>query len=132
MKGRKWIAVSGSTLGRRLVIPGLLVAATVVLLALSACTKAEPAQEPTAPTEPIPAPTSVAIGMNVGERYHDIHANKLALKCDFCHTSTTETYYDPLAQVSNLADKRACLSCHKEGGAQPFYGEDWAKANVKQ
>ena len=79
---------------------------------------------------PTPAKLALPVGMKIGERFHDIHTNKLQLKCDFCHGKAVETYHDPLAQVSNLADKRACLSCHKEGGAQPFYGEEWEKAKV--
>lgn len=76
--------------------------------------------------------SSPPIGMKLGERFHDIHTKKLKLKCDFCHVENGGTYNDPLAQVFNLADKRACLSCHKEGSAQPFFGEDWQKAKVKR
>lgn len=107
----------------------------VVMLVLAACTAKEkaPAEETPATTTTAPAAPAapLAIGMKFGERYHEIHTTKLQLKCEFCHTSMTETYYDPLAQVSNLADRRACLSCHKEGAAQPFYGEAWSQAKVK-
>ena len=104
----------------------------MMMLLLVACTAKEkvPAEE-----APVAAPAALvtppAIGMQIGERYHEIHTTKLQLKCDFCHTNMTETYYDPLAQVFNLADRRACLSCHKEGAAQPFYGEDWSEAKVR-
>ena len=109
------------------------VAFLVAILLLVACTAKEktPAEEAPAVTVPQAAAPPLVIGMEIGERYHEIHTSKLQLKCDFCHTNMTETYYDPLAQVSNLADKRACLSCHKEGSAQPFYGEAWGQAKVK-
>lgn len=84
-----------------------------------------------APT-PAPVPTPVLkVGMSIGERYHDIHVNRLQLKCERCHTVAEETYNDPLAQAFNPADRRACLSCHAEGSALPFYGEGWAKAKVE-
>lgn len=90
---------------------------------------ATPVPSPT--PKPAPTPTPVPpLGMKIGERFHDVHTGKLQLKCDFCHAKAVETYRDPLAQVSNPTDKRACLSCHKEGRAQPFYGEEWDKAKV--
>lgn len=110
----------------------------VIAVLLGACTKspAEPTLTPVPTPVPIPttapAETPVAIGMKFGERYHDIHTNKLELKCEFCHVKMAETYYDPLVQVSNPVDKRACLSCHKEGSAQPFYGENWDQAKVRR
>ena len=109
------------------------VAFLVAILLLVACTAKEktPAEEAPAVTVPQAAAPPLVIGMGISERYHDIHTNKLQLKCEFCHTNMTETYYDPLAQVSNLADRRACLSCHKDGAAQPFYGEAWSKAKVQ-
>lgn len=86
---------------------------------------------PPAPTAtPVPPTPALPVGLKSGERYHDVHVNRLQLKCDFCHVEKAETYHDPLAQVFNLADRRACLSCHKEGGVQPFYGEEWSKAKV--
>ncbi len=79
----------------------------------------------------VPTPTPMPnFGMRLDQRFHDIHVNRLQLRCDFCHVGTVETYYDPLAQVFNLADRRACLSCHKEGGVRPFYGEEWDEAQV--
>ncbi|MDO8751331.1 MAG: cytochrome c3 family protein [Dehalococcoidia bacterium] len=99
---------------------------------------ATPTRTPTA--TPMPTPTATPtrtptpippIGMGIGQRYHDIHVNRLALQCTVCHVKTTPTYQDPLAQVFNLADRRACLACHKEGTTQPFFGEDWQKASVK-
>ena len=110
----------------RFIAVGFMLLAIVAAVILIACTPAPEAQPPVAPEAPPPA-----IGMGISERYHEIHTKKLELKCDFCHTNMTETYYDPLAQVSNLADRRACLSCHKEGGEQPFYGEAWSQAKVK-
>ncbi len=70
------------------------------------------------------------MGMKIGERYHDIHLNRLGLQCAVCHSPKGDTYRDPLAQTYNPVDKRACLSCHKEGSVQPFYGEEWEKAGV--
>lgn len=99
----------------------IAMALAVIVVLVAACTKPQP--EPT--------PTPVAIGMKPGERYHDIHTDKLKLKCELCHSKVIGTYYDPLAQISNAADKRACLSCHKEGTVQPFYGESWDKAKLK-
>ena len=77
-----------------------------------------------------PSLAEPTVGMQVGERFHNIHAGQLQLQCSFCHAEQAEGYLDPLAQVFNQADRRACLSCHKEGGAQPFYGESWDKASV--
>ncbi|MBI4595099.1 MAG: hypothetical protein HY730_01830 [Candidatus Tectomicrobia bacterium] len=76
------------------------------------------------------AASGLPVGMEMGKRFHDIHTVKIQLKCETCHTGTVQSYNDPLAQTSNPADRRACLGCHKEVGAQPFYGEDWAKAKV--
>lgn len=69
--------------------------------------------------------------MGLRERFHTIHTRTLNLDCSFCHGQARLTYNDPLAQVFEPVDKRACLSCHKEGGAQPFFGDDWQKAGVK-
>ncbi|MDO8637780.1 MAG: cytochrome c3 family protein, partial [Dehalococcoidia bacterium] len=91
-----------------------------------------PAPTPVA-TTPRPAPTPkpiLPVGLKIGERFHDIHTNDLKLKCETCHAKAVETYNDPLSQVSNLVDSRACLSCHKEGSAKPFYGDEWSKAKV--
>jgi len=86
---------------------------------------------PTATASPTPTQTvRPALGISFGERFHDTHTSKLQLKCDFCHSKSVDTFSDPLAQTFNAVDKRACLSCHKEGGVQPFYGEDWTKANT--
>lgn len=96
-------------------VVGFLVVLTLMLGAAVACER-----------KPTP------VGMKIGERFHDIHTNKLQLKCEACHTKGSATYNDPLAQVVNLADNRACLSCHTEGGSQPFYGEEWNKAKVER
>ncbi len=77
-----------------------------------------------------PSSADPAVGMKLGERFHNIHSTQLQLQCGFCHVQRVEAYQDPLAQVFNQFDTRACLSCHKEGGAQPFYGESWDKASV--
>ncbi|MEK7777713.1 MAG: cytochrome c3 family protein [Chloroflexota bacterium] len=103
-----------------------------LLTVFASCTG--PAPTPTATPTATPTRTTTAIlpiGMQPGQRYHDIHVNRLALQCTVCHAKTTPTYQDPLAQVFNLADRRACLACHKEGTTQPFYGEEWQKASVK-
>lgn len=114
-----------------LMIVGFLVMVTLILGGAIACPRARAPTPTPKPPLPTPAPTPPpAVGMKVGERFHDVHTNKLQLKCDFCHVKATPTYNDPLAQVSNPADNRVCLSCHKEGGAQPFYGEEWNKAKV--
>lgn len=106
---------------------GLILLIATAVVATAAC--AAPTPTPTPPPKATPAPPP--IGMLIGERYHDIHINKLQVKCETCHTKAVETYNDPLAQASNLADRRACLSCHKEDTAQPFYGEAWSKAKVR-
>ena len=90
-----------------------------------------PTATPTALPKPSPTPTPLPpIGMKLGERYHAIHTTQLALGCAVCHSASVAAYSDPLAPVSNLADRRACLGCHKEGSALPLFGEDWARAKV--
>ncbi len=109
---------------RHLILVGLLVVAIFLIggvIAYEPLFMLEAAQTPSPP-----------IGMKLGERFHNIHTKTLKLKCDYCHSKEVETYNDPLAQVFRLTDKRACLSCHKEGSAQPFFGEDWQKAKVKR
>ena len=125
MKGNKkaFTRKALTTRTHHFTVAAIVLISVAAALVISACTQIE--------SIPPPTPSSAAISMKFGERYHEIHTNKLQLKCDFCHTNSTETYYDPLAQVSNLADRRACLSCHKEGVAQPFYGEAWSQAKVK-
>lgn len=91
-----------------------------------------PTATPVPPTATLAPTPELTVGLKSGERYHDIHVNRLQLKCEFCHVKQVETYQDPLAQVFNLADRRACLSCHQEGGVQPFYGEEWSKAKVRR
>ncbi|MBM2832302.1 MAG: Cytochrome c7 and related cytochrome c [Dehalococcoidia bacterium] len=100
----------------------LMAASILLAVGLSACEQAKP---PTPPT------TALPVGMKVDERFHDIHAKKLQLKCETCHATQGQTYSDPLAQTVNPVDKRACLSCHREGSSQPFYGETWDKAKVQ-
>lgn len=135
------------------VIIAFLVAMILLIAGAVACERApKPTPAPTpAPTPlatPTAAPTTAAtaprptttpastakpvlpVGLKIGERFHDIHTNDLKLKCETCHAKAVETYNDPLSQVSNLADQRACLSCHKEGSAKPFYGDEWSKAKV--
>ena len=80
-------------------------------------------------TEAAPAPQ---VGMKQGERYHAVHVDGLQLRCDSCHSSAAQDYYDPMAQVSNPVDKKGCLSCHGPGSSQPFYGGDWQKAKVSR
>jgi len=84
----------------------------------------------------MPAPTTEAaaaaqVGMKPGERYHEVHVDGLKLQCATCHAKGNEDYNDPLAQVFNAVDKKACLSCHSSG-SQPFYGDDWQKAKVSR
>ena len=110
-------------------------ASTPVATPTAAPTPVPTTPRPAPPLPPTPAPTPapkpvLPVGLKIGERFHDIHTNDLKLKCETCHAKAVDTYNDPLAQVSNLADRRACLSCHKEGGAKPFYGEEWSKAKV--
>lgn len=106
---------------------------TLGVVALMVGCAGEPTPTPTAIPTPAPTatPTSPPIGMAFDQRYHSIHVTKLGLECTVCHVQATPAYQDPLAQVFNLADRRACLGCHKEGTIQPFYGEDWGKASVK-
>ncbi|MBI4331929.1 MAG: hypothetical protein HY673_11670 [Chloroflexi bacterium] len=144
----------------RLVFYSAAILSTILLLTAVGCEK-EPPPTPSAtaqvrlPTTPATTPTPVAtpkppavstpaptvapkpapvlqIGMGVNERFHEIHTKKLNLACDFCHSATSQTYKDPLAQATNPADPRSCLGCHKEGGAQPFYGDNWQKAKVSK
>ncbi|MBI2907969.1 MAG: hypothetical protein HYX92_09970 [Chloroflexi bacterium] len=62
-------------------------------------------------------------GIEIGGRFHVIHADRLALTCNTCHGARAADYADPLAQVSNPVDKTACLACHQSGGPRPFYGQ---------
>ena len=123
-------------------------------LALFACEEpSKPSPAPTAPVagippspreiSPVPVPATLPeqksevtktapIGMKLGERFHEVHTTKLNLKCETCHVKQAETYYDPMSQVSNPVDNRACLSCHAESSVQPFYGANWGKASVKK
>ncbi|MBF8267744.1 MAG: hypothetical protein HW388_1252 [Dehalococcoidia bacterium] len=120
------------TLKLHLVLAILLAVGAVALASACGAPAATPTPPPTATSVPTPTATPVpAIGMAFDQRYHDIHVNRLDLQCTFCHTQATPAYYDPLAQVFNLADRRACLSCHKEETIQPFYGEEWQTASVK-
>lgn len=70
------------------------------------------------------------LGMALGQRFHNIHAVRLGLQCSLCHVPRVEEYQDPLAQVFNLADRGACLTCH--GGIRVLYGEDWKKSSVSR
>ena len=90
--------------------------------------------EPSSGAPPVRPDVSKALpaGLLPGERYHDLHTSKLNLKCETCHVKQVETYYDPMAQVSNPVDNRACLSCHAESSVQPLYGANWGKASVKK
>lgn len=83
-------------------------------------------------TVPPVSPVSKLPSMAVEGTFHEIHTQKLQLKCTQCHTQKVETYYDPLAQVSNLADRRACLSCHKEGTLKEWYGTNWQSSAVNK
>lgn len=80
-------------------------------------------------TRAAPAPE---VGMAVGQRYHAVHVDSLQLRCETCHSNAASDYQDPMAQVSNPVDKKACLSCHGPGSAQPFYGDEWQKAKVSR
>ena len=115
--------------------PTVAAVATPVATPTAAPTPVATTPRPAPPLPPTPAPTPapkpvLPVGLKIGERFHDIHTNDLKLKCETCHAKAVETYNDPLSQVSNLADRRACLSCHKEGSAKPFYGEEWSQAKV--
>lgn len=105
----------------------LLSLLAVVALAVSLVTVAR-----LLPASSTAAAPAAPVGMKLGERYHAVHVDGLKLKCDTCHVRAVDEYYDPMAQVFNLVDKRACLSCHSEGSSQPFYGEDWRKAKVSR
>lgn len=119
---------------KKYLLSGFFLVVVLLIVAGVSCVRgpsqAPPAPAPVKPT-PVQAPApGAAVGMKVGERFHDIHTNRLQVKCETCHVSGSTTYSDPLSQVSNPVDKAACLSCHKEGGKQPFYGEEWNKAKV--
>lgn len=87
-------------------------------------------QEGTASSPEVGPASTPVLGMALGGRFHTIHTGKLGLQCAACHVQEVEGYQDPLAQVFNLADKKACLTCH--GGARIFYGEDWQRSSVSR
>ena len=62
-------------------------------------------------------------GMKLGERYHNIHADTLGLKCTTCHISEyapdyiyQRKYKVPVRGAPGVVDRGACLACHKQNG----------------
>jgi hypothetical protein len=107
----------------RFISMSLVAAGIMLAVGLSACGQTQPPKPPT---------TVLPVGMKADERFHEVHTKKLQLKCETCHATQGQTYSDPLAQSVMAVDKRACLSCHKEGSPQPFYGETWDKAKIER
>lgn len=61
--------------------------------------------------------------MELGNRYHNIHNEVLAMDCMSCHISDysddylyQRKYKIPVRGMPGPVDRGACLSCHREGG----------------
>ncbi len=70
-------------------------------------------------------------GMDIGKRYHNIHANALGLTCQTCHVAKEyapdyiyqRKYKVPVRGAPGVVDRGVCLGCHKKGGiAKELYG----------
>ncbi len=62
-------------------------------------------------------------GMELGERYHNIHADTLDLKCSTCHISGynpdyiyQRKYKVPVRDAPGVVDRGVCLGCHSQNG----------------
>jgi hypothetical protein len=62
-------------------------------------------------------------GMEIGKRYHTIHADILSLECTMCHISQYDPDYMyqrkyklPMRGAPGPVDRGVCLGCHKENG----------------
>ena len=61
-------------------------------------------------------------GMELGQRYHTIHAGVLDLSCSQCHVDDAPyEIAEPSAEAPNPVDRRGCLGCHLNGPATKFY-----------
>jgi hypothetical protein len=70
-------------------------------------------------------------GMELGQRYHTIHADTLGLACTTCHLKSyaddyvyQRRYKVPVRGAPGPVDRGVCLGCHKENGpaATSLYG----------
>ncbi len=70
-------------------------------------------------------------GMEIGQRYHTIHADTLGLACTTCHVKSyaddyiyQRKYKVPVRGAPGPVDRGVCLGCHKENGpaATSLYG----------
>lgn len=62
-------------------------------------------------------------GMELGKRWHKIHADVLGLKCNYCHISSyaddfiyQRKYKLPVRGAPGVVDRAICLGCHKQNG----------------
>ncbi len=62
-------------------------------------------------------------GMELGKRWHNIHAEVLGLKCSYCHISSyaddflyQRKYKLPVRGAPGVVDRAICTGCHKQGG----------------
>ncbi|WP_457556259.1 hypothetical protein [Candidatus Pyrohabitans sp.] len=62
-------------------------------------------------------------GMELGKRWHNIHAEVLGLKCSYCHISGyaddflyQRRYKLPVRDAPGVVDRAICLGCHKQNG----------------
>jgi hypothetical protein len=61
------------------------------------------------------------IGMQPGERFHNIHNKELGLQCQSCHISSFAPDYVYQKKYKDIGgmghvDRGICLGCHKENG----------------
>lgn len=54
-------------------------------------------------------------------RFHQIHAEKSAMKCSACHKAEQQ---EVILQVPRprIVDRQICLGCHREGSKPAWYG----------
>ncbi len=70
-------------------------------------------------------------GLEIGQRYHNIHTMQVGLECSNCHISEyapdyvyQRKYKLPVRGAPGPVDRGICLGCHKENGptSKKFYG----------
>lgn len=98
--------------------------------AISAVAKTAAGQLVPASDSKAAGPSSSLLTTAVGGRFHEIHVSRQGLQCTSCHTQSVGTYYDPMAQVYNPANKEACLGCHTSG--RVFYGDGWRQSSTNR
>ena len=62
-------------------------------------------------------------GMEIGKRWHNIHAEVLGLRCRYCHIPSYASdylyqrkYKVPVRGAPGVVDRGICLGCHKQNG----------------